>query len=332
MMMLTEFISSDFFTVNRTHTLREGVCIPDHKNLLSEFQQVHIALASNPARSLTEKHHISYFPSTRFSVAAIASHSNLPVGGGAQKPPDRLFPRHIFGAVKGVRIMVLSPSSPIEAFLRNVKQEINPKMIQITEIARKRIAVLKQDQETNHGKKIEGLRLVVKSISPSPEYALAFVERGKTEMSDTVVEVDGIKLFMESRHANLLEDVKIDFITGLQQTGFKVDNPKVIESKPATPATPPNLESPQAKAVQQVIETEINPGVAAHGGYITLVDVKDEIAYIRLGGGCQGCGMSNVTLKQGVVVAIKKAIPEIKDVVDVTDHAGGTNPYYTPGK
>lgn len=205
-------------------------------------------------------------------------------------------------------------------------------MIQITEIARKRIAVLKQDQETNHGKKIEGLRLVVKSISPSPEYALAFVEQGKTELSDTVVEVDGIKLFMESRHANLLEDVKIDFITGLQQTGFKVDNPKVIESKPATPATPPNLESPQAKAVQQVIETEINPGVAAHGGYITLVDVKEEIAYIRLGGGCQGCGMSNVTLKQGVVVAIKKAIPEIKDVVDVTDHAGGTNPYYTPGK
>ncbi|TAK08600.1 MAG: iron-sulfur cluster assembly accessory protein [Candidatus Manganitrophaceae bacterium] len=205
-------------------------------------------------------------------------------------------------------------------------------MIQITEIAKKRITVLKQDQETNHGKKIEGLRLMVKSMSPSPEYALAFVEQGKKDPNDAMVEVDGIKLFMESRHMNLLEDVRIDFITGLQQTGFKVENPKVIESKPAVPSTPPNLDSPQAKAVQRVIDTEINPGVAAHGGYITLVDVKEDIAYIRLGGGCQGCGMSNVTLKQGVVVAIKKAIPEIKDVMDVTDHAGGTNPYYSPGK
>ncbi len=205
-------------------------------------------------------------------------------------------------------------------------------MIQITEIAKKRINVLKQDQETNHGKKIEGLRLIVKSMSPSPEYALAFVEQGKREFNDTMVEVDGIQIFMESRHANFLEDVKIDFITGLQQTGFKVDNPKVIESKPAVPSTPANLDSPQAKAVQQVLDTEINPAVAAHGGYITLVDVKDEIAYIRLGGGCQGCGMANVTMKQGVVVAIKKAIPEIKDVLDVTDHAGGSNPYYSPGK
>lgn len=206
-------------------------------------------------------------------------------------------------------------------------------MIQITEIARKRITVLKQDQETNYGKKIEGLRLMVKGMSPSPEYALAFVEQGKKDPNDVMVEVDGIKLFMESRHANLLEDVKIDFITGLQQTGFKVDNPKVVESKPAVPSTtPPNLESPQAKAVQRVLDTEINPAVAAHGGYITLVDVKEEIAYIRLGGGCQGCGMANVTMKQGVIVAIKKAIPEIKDVLDVTDHAGGSSPYYSPGK
>lgn len=205
-------------------------------------------------------------------------------------------------------------------------------MIQITEIAKKRIGVLKQDQETNHGKKIEGLRLMVKGMSPSPEYALAFVEQGKKDPNDVMVEVDGIKLFMESRHANLLEEVKIDFITSLQQTGFKVDNPKVVESKPAAPSASPNLESPQAKAVQRVLDTEINPAVAAHGGYITLVDVKEEIVYIQLGGGCQGCGMANVTMKQGVVVAIKKALPEIKDVLDVTDHAGGSNPYFTPGK
>jgi Fe/S biogenesis protein NfuA len=239
--------------------------------------------------------------------------------------------RRILGLSNRGELCYHQPHDLLSA-LRNIHKEIDPKMIQITEIAKKRITVLKQDQETNHGKKIEGLRLMVKSMSPSPEYALAFVEQGKNDPNDIMVEVDGIPLFMESRHANFLEDVKIDFITGLQQTGFKVENPKVIEPKPATPSTPPNLESPQAKAVQKVLDTEINPAVAAHGGYVSLVDVKEDIAYIRLGGGCQGCGMANVTMKQGVVVAIKKAIPEIKDVLDITDHAGGSNPYYSPGK
>lgn len=205
-------------------------------------------------------------------------------------------------------------------------------MIKVTEIAKKRITLLKEKQETEQGKKIEGLRLMVKSTYPSPEYSLAFVEQGKREPSDIMVEAEGIKIFMEPQHANLLEDVKIDFITTLQQSGFKVENPKVIEPKPAAPATPPNLDSPQAKAVQKVLDTEINPAVASHGGFITLVDVKDQTAYIRLGGGCQGCGMADVTLKQGVVVAIKKGVPEIKEVLDVTDHAGGNNPYYSPGK
>jgi Fe-S cluster biogenesis protein NfuA len=81
-----------------------------------------------------------------------------------------------------------------------------------------------------------------------------------------------------------------------------------------------------------VIDTKINPGVAMHGGYVTLLDVKDDIAYVALGGGCQGCGMANVTLKQGIEVIIREAVPEIHQVIDSTDHAGGTNPYYQPSK
>jgi Fe-S cluster biogenesis protein NfuA len=69
-----------------------------------------------------------------------------------------------------------------------------------------------------------------------------------------------------------------------------------------------------------------------HGGYITLLDVKDDVAYVALGGGCQGCGMANVTLKQGIEALIREAVPEIHQVVDTTDHAGGTNPYYQPSK
>jgi Fe-S cluster biogenesis protein NfuA len=72
--------------------------------------------------------------------------------------------------------------------------------------------------------------------------------------------------------------------------------------------------------------------VANHGGNIALVDVDDETVYIRLEGGCQGCGMADVTLKQGVAKAIQALVPTIRRVLDVTDHAGGTNPYYQPGK
>ncbi len=96
----------------------------------------------------------------------------------------------------------------------------------------------------------------------------------------------------------------------------------------------PNLDwnDPEVSAVHQLLEERINPSVAAHGGHIALIDVKDHAAYIRLEGGCQGCGMADVTLKQGVETMIKEAIPTITDVLDVTDHAGGDNPYFQPDK
>ena len=84
--------------------------------------------------------------------------------------------------------------------------------------------------------------------------------------------------------------------------------------------------------MQQVLDERINPSVASHGGHIALIDVKSDTAYIRLEGGCQGCGMADVTLKQGIEVEIKSAVPTILQVLDVTDHAGGTNPYYSQGK
>jgi Fe-S cluster biogenesis protein NfuA len=72
--------------------------------------------------------------------------------------------------------------------------------------------------------------------------------------------------------------------------------------------------------------------VAAHGGHVALVDVREDTVYIRLEGGCQGCGLADVTLKQGIEVEIRRAVPAIAQVLDVTDHAGGSNPYYQPGK
>src|SRR6266850_4772310 len=84
--------------------------------------------------------------------------------------------------------------------------------------------------------------------------------------------------------------------------------------------------------VQDLIENMINPAVAGHGGFVQLVDVKDNKVYLQMGGGCQGCGAADVTLKQGIERLIKEEIPEITEVLDATDHAAGSNPYYTPGK
>ena len=94
----------------------------------------------------------------------------------------------------------------------------------------------------------------------------------------------------------------------------------------------PGMSTPEAAAIQELLDTRINPSVATHGGHIALVDVQEDTVYIRLEGGCQGCGMADVTLKQGIEVQIKETVPEIRKVLDVTDHASGDNPYYQPSK
>jgi len=80
--------------------------------------------------------------------------------------------------------------------------------------------------------------------------------------------------------------------------------------------------------VQYLVDTQINPGVAEHGGSVQVVDVKDGGVYVRLHGGCQGCGAADFTLKQGIETIVKRAVPEIEQVVDVTNHGAGTDPYY----
>ena len=101
----------------------------------------------------------------------------------------------------------------------------------------------------------------------------------------------------------------------------------VKDYRDATPK--PGLDTEEGRAVQKVLDERINPAVAGHGGHVQLIDVRDQTAFLRFGGGCQGCGAADVTLKQGVEVEIKSAVPAITRVLDVTDHAAGTNPYYS---
>ena len=85
-------------------------------------------------------------------------------------------------------------------------------------------------------------------------------------------------------------------------------------------------------AIGDLLEREINPAVAAHGGFVELIDVKKNNVYLRLGGGCQGCGAADVTLKQGIERAIRDLVPRVGEILDTTDHAAGRNPYYSPSK
>ena len=84
--------------------------------------------------------------------------------------------------------------------------------------------------------------------------------------------------------------------------------------------------------VQELIDSTINPAVAGHGGFIELLDVKDNKVYLAMGGGCQGCGAADVTLRSGIERLIKEELPEVEEILDATDHAAGANPYSQPSK
>jgi Fe/S biogenesis protein NfuA len=117
--------------------------------------------------------------------------------------------------------------------------------------------------------------------------------------------------------------------------GMFIENPNRPARPPASPlisGPPPDLSGDVAQRVLQVLELQINPSIAAHGGRADLVAVQENIAYLRLSGGCAGCGMAAVTLSQGIEVALRESVAEITQIVDVTDHASGTNPYYEAAK
>jgi Fe/S biogenesis protein NfuA len=118
--------------------------------------------------------------------------------------------------------------------------------------------------------------------------------------------------------------------------GLVIENPNhpraPAAASPAMAGPPADLSGDVAQRILQVLEQQINPSIAAHGGRADLVAVEDDAAYLRLSGGCAGCGMATVTLSQGIEVAIRESVPEIIRVIDVTDHAAGTNPYYEAAK
>jgi Fe/S biogenesis protein NfuA len=161
------------------------------------------------------------------------------------------------------------------------------------------------------------LRMAILGRGPGGfRYDLAFVHTSDHRAEDIVLELDGFDVFVDRQSADLLEGATVDFQTELNQRGFRIDNPNT------------GWKDPLADKVQRVLDEQVNPAIAAHGGFITLHRVADGIAYISMGGGCQGCGMAAFTLTEGIEAQLLQAVPELKGIQDLTDHAAGTDPYY----
>jgi len=188
--------------------------------------------------------------------------------------------------------------------------------------------------------------LEVRAAEPEPEALALWVEvSGESQGAYTyTMELrpvdDAGDADVVQRHDALSVVIDADSVEKLTGATLDVGASGMVMQNPNRPAPPapwgdrpaPDLSSPVAQAVANVLDTEINPAIAAHGGVAQLVAVEDGVVYLRLGGGCQGCGMAAVTLSQGIEVAILDAVPEIEKIVDVTDHASGANPYFEAAK
>lgn len=154
---------------------------------------------------------------------------------------------------------------------------------------------------------------------PRFRYEIALEDPRDRADADVSLEVDGLTVVLDPTSAADLTGATIDLDPAVTGGGLRIDNPNE------------GWQDPLARAVQEVLDRQINPGVGSHGGMVSLVEVRDGTAYLRLGGGCQGCAAVDVTLRHGVEQAIRSAVPEITAIVDVTDHEAGTNPYYQHG-
>lgn len=162
-------------------------------------------------------------------------------------------------------------------------------------------------------------------------YDLYFQSPADAGPGDALQHHDELVVVVPEASVGMLRGATLDVAGEGDEASMVVINPN-SPSPPIVSHPPADLTGEVAQRVLTVLETQVNPSIAAHGGRADLVAVEDGTAYLRLSGGCQGCGLASVTLTQGISVAISDSVPEVTSVVDVTDHQSGTNPYYEPAK
>ncbi len=191
-------------------------------------------------------------------------------------------------------------------------------MLTVTPAARDYFGkLLEQQPDDTH------LRLrVVNPGTPTADVELTYCPRGQQQEDDHAIDCQSFTLYVERESANVLDGAMIDFESNAMGGELNIRAPGLKGQRPSDDA-------PMHERVSWVLETRINPMVASHGGQVGLVDVTDDNdVVLRFGGGCHGCGMVDVTLKQGIETTLRQEVPEVREVIDATDHATGENPYY----
>jgi len=187
-------------------------------------------------------------------------------------------------------------------------------MITFTEAAKEKVREY-MDQAENG---CVGLRVMADRQGRNHfRYNLTLVLEGETYDKDIALDQGLFTAYVDPQSAELLEGATVDFVSDFSGAGFRFDNPQAAVT----------WDDPLAQRVQQVLDDKVAPAVGSHGGWVELMAVEGDTAVIQFGGGCQGCGMSQVTLKEGIERIILDEVPEIRTIVDGTDHDSGENPY-----
>ena len=172
---------------------------------------------------------------------------------------------------------------------------------------------------------IPGLGIRIKALHAGTAQAdcqLEFCEQADLAGDEHEVASDGFSIYVDAASAAFLDGAELDYQSSATGGQLTIKAPKIKGTEPGADAT---LE----EKVEYLLRSEINPQIAAHGGRVALVSIDAEgVVLLRFGGGCHGCGMADVTLKQGIERTLRTKLPQITAVRDITDHAGGQTPYY----
>lgn len=178
------------------------------------------------------------------------------------------------------------------------------------------------------GGELDALRISMQKGSPmAPRFELTLV--GLDERSDDEREVDGggFPVLLREQDAGRLEGATVDYVERVNESGFEV-RPLASEADIPSRGDRPEPTGEIADKVREVLDSQVNPAIASHGGMISLVDVQGTEISVEMSGGCQGCALSRMTLRQGVERMLREALPQLTAVHDVTDHESGENPFF----
>lgn len=197
-------------------------------------------------------------------------------------------------------------------------------MLELTPVAREKIRAALEGAAPPR----DHLRIEARPGRAGFEYRLAAAAGDELSEDDLVLDQGGFRIVLDPDSAGWLRGARLDYRDTLIESGFRFENPNPPPSPTIPSGARADLTGTTAEKIRRLLDTEINPAVAAHGGRVELAGVENEVVYLSFGGGCHGCGLVDVTLKQGIETRLKELLPEIERVVDTTDHAAGTNPFY----